>query len=88
MAGYDPNRPRPTDGPRLVGLPGDPVDAGDAAVAPATPEAPEAEPAPDPTRRVLPRAAPPLDRRLPPAAFAGALGALVVLLIVWRRTRR
>lgn len=92
MAGYDPKRPRSTQGAGLVGLPGDPVPAatagsGSPGPVPQTVDN-DSGSAPGPTRRVLPRAAPPLDRRLPPMALAGGVIGLVLLLVAWRRWQR
>ena len=86
MAGYEPKRPRPTDGPRLVGLPGDPLPPVADVASP--PDVAGPEPQVGPTGRVLPRAAPPLDRRLPPAALAGAAVGVLALSLVWRRWQR
>ena len=87
MAGYDPKRPRPTQGADLGGLP------GDAAPPPALVSAqpihdPDPDPTPEPTRRALPRPSPPLDRRLPPAVMAGGAVTLVAVFLLWRRMGR
>jgi hypothetical protein len=95
MAGYDPKRPRPTEGPPLVGLPGDPAPepahsppvAATAEPSP-LPTPADLDPVPAPSGRVTPRTAPPLDRRLPVAAFVSGVVAALAMLVLWRRWRR
>ena len=92
MAGYDTNRPRPTDSGSFVGLPGDPVvvrpssdletdeeDTPDAVIVP------EEDDDTGPTLQSVPQAVPPLDRRVPMMAILGTIGGLVAVLFVWRR---
>ena len=87
MPGYDPNRPRPVPDAAPLGLPGDPPAIGNVQGTVSS-SPPDPDPPPGPTRRALPREAPPLDRRLPPAALMGALAALLVLMWVLRSLRR
>ena len=90
MAGYQPERPRPTDAVSPNGLPGDPVQqAVPAAVsAPVEPERVADDPPAGPTRRVVPRPAPPMDRRLPGTAVALGCAAVLIVLLWWRPGRR
>lgn len=92
MAGYQPQRPRPTDPGLQTGLPGDPVSefpeaAEPAHAGPAVEEIADDPPA-GPSRRALPRPAPPMDRRLPGLAIAVGCAGLAVLMLWWRRLRR
>ncbi|HAF68388.1 MAG TPA: hypothetical protein DCL16_04620 [Acidimicrobiaceae bacterium] len=92
MAGYDTNRPRPTDSGSFVGLPGDPVVAhpsGDHQVAgednSEVVSVAGGEDDIGPTLQSVPQAVPPLDRRVPMMAVIGGLGGLVIVLLIWRR---
>lgn len=85
MAGYDPKRPRPRDTAPVVGLPGDPEPSPPRPPIAAVPDIDDAS---GPTRRALPRAAPPLDRHLPPAALIGAGVVAVAMIVAWRRWQR
>jgi hypothetical protein len=96
MAGYDPKRPRPTAAPDLDALIGSEAQAGDSPSAAPTPDATpveidesiSADPVPAAARRVLPRTAAPLDRRVPPLAVLGSTAAAAVTFWLWRRWRR
>lgn len=92
MAGYDPNRPRPTDRGAFIGLPGDPVtDRPESQIS--TDRQSDAEQPPTvgtkdemgPTLQTVPQAVPPLDRRVPAVAVFGGLAGLVAVLWLWRR---
>ena len=92
MAGYDPNRPRPSDSGPFIGLPGDPqvdhLDAGSQTIQEDESElvtSTAGEDETSPTLQSVPQAVPPLDRRLPMMAVFGSIGGLVVILLVWRR---
>ncbi|MCS5673726.1 MAG: hypothetical protein NZ605_01845 [Acidimicrobiales bacterium] len=92
MAGYDPNRPRPTDSGAFVGLPGDRVtDHPESQIPPAreiTPEQPPTASTEDemgPRLQTVPQAVPPLDRRVPAVAVVSGLAGLVAVLWLWRR---
>ena len=92
MAGYDPNRPRPTDSGAFVGLPGDRVtDHLESQIAPPreiTPEQPSTASTEDemgPTLQTVPQAVPPLDRRVPAVAVVSGLAGLLAVLWLWRR---
>jgi hypothetical protein len=92
MAGYDPNRPRPTDGGAFIGLPGDPVtdrpesqtstdQQGDTEQPPTASTKDEM----GPTLQTVPQAVLPLDRRVPAVAVFGGLVGLIAVLWLWRR---
>ena len=92
MAGYDPNRPRPTDSGSFIGLPGDPLVSHPEPDSQKTQQdEPESDPAAgaedetSPTLQSVPQTAPPLDRRVPMMAVLGSLCGLALLLLVWRR---
>ncbi|MEC9058754.1 MAG: hypothetical protein VX410_04355 [Actinomycetota bacterium] len=96
MAGYDPNRPRPTDSDPFVGLPGDPQsNRSDTESEPPVVKEPELavagalEDETEPTLQTVPQAVPPLDRRIPLMAVLGGLcGFTLVVLILRRITKR
>ena len=92
MAGYDTNRPRPTDSGSVVGLPGDAALAHGAdnhqtfeKDKPKVVTATEGEDDTGPTLQSVPQAVPPLDRRVSMLAILGSLGGLVIAVLVWRR---
>jgi len=92
MAGYDPNRPRPTDSDPFVGLPGDPLVSHPEPDSQKTQQdEPESDPAAgaedetSPTLQSVPQTAPPLDRRVPMMAVLGSICGLALFLLVWRR---
>jgi len=92
MAGYDPNRPRPTDSGSFIGLPGDPLANH---LEPDSQKTQDDESESDtvtggedetsPTLQSVPQTVPPLDRRVPMMAVLGSLCGLALLLLVWRR---
>lgn len=92
MAGYDPNRPRPTDSGSFIGLPGDPL-ANHLEPDSQKTQDDESESDTDtggedetsPTLQSVPQTVPPLDRRVPMMAVLGSLCGLALLLLVWRR---
>ena len=92
MAGYDPNRPRPTDSGPFIGLPGDPLVNHLEADSQKTQQdesesdtATGGEDETSPTLQSVPQTVPPLDRRVPMMAVLGSLCGLALLLLVWRR---
>ena len=96
MAGYDPNRPRPTNSDPFVGLPGDPQ-SNHSGTEPEQPLVKEPELAvvgaledeTESTQQTVPQAVPPLDRRIPLMAVLGGLcGFTLVVLILRRMTKR
>ena len=95
MAGYDPNRPRPTDRGAFIGLPGDPLmERPESQIS--TDQQSDAEQPPaagtkdemGPTLQPVPQAVPPLDRRVPAVAVFGGLAGLIAVLWLWRRTAK
>jgi hypothetical protein len=94
MAGYEPQRPRASAAPDLDALIGPSSDTrGAERPVSSLPEAVEldstipADPAPPAARQVLPRAAQPLDRRIPPLAVVCAGAAMVAAFVVFRCRR-
>ena len=92
MAGYDPNRPRPTDRGAFIGLPGAPV-TGRPESQISTDRQSDVEQPPTvgtkdemgPTLQTVPQAVPPLGRRVPAVAVFGGLAGLVAVFWLWRR---
>ena len=92
MAGYAPNRPRPTDSGSFIGLPGDPlVNHLEPDSQKTQQDEPESDPATggedetSPTLQSVPQTVPPLDRRVPMMAVLGSVCGLALFLLVWRR---
>ena len=96
MAGYDPNRPRPTDGDPFIGLPGDPPannpdpETGSPVVnEPELTVSAAAEDETETTLQAVPQAVPPLDRRVPLMAVLGGLcGFTLIVFIISRMVRK
>ena len=95
MAGYDPNRPRPTDGDPFIGLPGDPpannpdTDTGSPVVnEPELTVTTAAEDETETTLQAVPQAVPPLDRRVPMMAVLGGLCGFTLIVFIIRRMVR
>ena len=95
MAGYDPNRARPTDVDPFIGLPGD-QPANNPVVEAELPGANEpellvtgaAEDETETTLQAVPQAVPPLDRRVPLMAVLGGLCGFTLLVLIIRRIVR
>ena len=92
MAGYDPNRPRPTDADSFIGLPGDPpannpsLEVGSPSVSePELTVSDAAEDETETTLQAIPQAVPPLDRRVPLMAVVGGLCGAALLAFIIRR---
>ena len=95
MAGYDPNRPRPTDRGAFVGLPGDPITDHPDAQTPMPLENEPEDAATDatedetgPALQTVPQAVPPLDRRVRAVAVLGGIAGLAAVFWLWRRLTR